>query len=116
MSDDSAEHEWDPVPQRADKIPADPEAEELADRIGAQAQRRMKARETKKHSIYFGLGTFGVVGWSVAIPALLGIAGGVWLDRRFPGQISWTLTGLFAGIVVGLLVAWNWVKQESRPD
>lgn len=116
MSDNPIGQEQEPLRDNAGDSPADPTTEDLAGRIGAQAERRLKARRTKKHSIYFGVGMFGVVGWSVAIPALLGIAGGLWLDQRNPGQISWTLTGLFVGITMGLLIAWNWVKQEGRSD
>jgi ATP synthase protein I len=56
---------------------------------------------------------FGLVGWSVAIPTLLGIALGVWLDREFPAEHSWTLTFLFIGVLLGCLNAWYWVRQES---
>ncbi len=59
---------------------------------------------------------FGLVGWSVAIPTLIGIAVGVWLDRRWPGQVSWTLTFLIIGVALGCLNAWYWVKQESGRD
>lgn len=81
--------------------------------VGRKADRKQRARE-QRDSIWFGLGMFGLVGWSVAIPTLLGIAVGVWLDSRGEGQdISWTLTGLAVGIIVGCLIAWFWVQQES---
>jgi ATP synthase protein I len=57
---------------------------------------------------------FGIVGWSVAIPTLLGVALGVWLDIVLPTPFSWTLTLLFTGIVAGCLNAWYWVKRESK--
>jgi ATP synthase protein I len=57
---------------------------------------------------------FGLVGWSVAIPTLIGIAVGVWIDRTHSGPYSWTLMLLFAGVVVGCLNAWYWVKKESK--
>jgi ATP synthase protein I len=57
---------------------------------------------------------FGMVGWSVAVPTLLGIALGVWLDRRFDGRISWTLTMLFLGVALGCWTAWYWIERESR--
>jgi ATP synthase protein I len=56
---------------------------------------------------------FGLVGWSVAIPTLLGIALGLWLDARWPGRVSRTLTFLIIGVILGCLNAWYWVKQES---
>jgi ATP synthase protein I len=59
---------------------------------------------------------FGLVGWSVAIPTLIGIAIGLWLDRRWPGEVSWTLTFLILGITLGCLNAWYWIKQESRRE
>jgi ATP synthase protein I len=89
---------------------------EITEKIGAREKRKLKARGKDKHSIWFGLGMFGVVGWSVAIPTVVGVAIGVWLDSAFPGRISWTLTGLFAGVAVGAMVAWNWIDREGKPD
>lgn len=88
----------------------------MTEQIGAKEKRKLKARSEEKHAIWFGLGMFGVVGWSVAIPTVIGVAVGVWIDRKFPGEISWTLTGLFIGVAVGSLVAWNWINKEGKPD
>ena len=66
-------------------------------------------------AVAFGLGTFGIVGWSIMIPTVLGIALGVWLDARSPGTISWTITGLLVGLTLGCLNAWWWV-QRMRSD
>lgn len=27
---------------------------------------------------------FGIIGWAVAIPTLIGVAVGIWLDRHYP--------------------------------
>jgi len=86
---------------------------ELAEQVEKRTQRMLRARRESDRGVWFGLGMFGLVGWSVAIPTLLGIALGVWLDMRFPGRISWTLTMLFVGVVLGCLNAWFWVKRES---
>jgi ATP synthase protein I len=82
------------------------------DQVDRKVRRRLGRR--REHDVWFWLGMFGLVGWSVAIPTLLGIALGVWLDREFPAEHSWTLTFLFIGIVLGCLNAWYWVRQESR--
>nr|WP_305910285.1 AtpZ/AtpI family protein [Methylomarinum sp. Ch1-1]MDP4522405.1 AtpZ/AtpI family protein [Methylomarinum sp. Ch1-1] len=84
--------------------------------VEEQAERKLKARQNRRHGVWFGLGMFGLVGWSVAIPTLAGIALGVWIDKRWPGQISWTLTLMFVGVVLGCLNAWRWIGEESRDD
>jgi ATP synthase protein I len=89
---------------------------ELTDKIGDKAERKLKAAENEKHSIWFGLGMFGMVGWSVAVPVIAGVAIGLWLDSRFPSHISWCLTFLFLGVAIGAMIAWNWVKKEGKPD
>jgi ATP synthase protein I len=48
------------------------------------------------------------------VPTLIGIAFGIWADKRWPGTISWTLTFLFAGIILGCLNAWYWVEKERK--
>jgi ATP synthase protein I len=101
----------DPQPERPRGA-----GEQISDEIGRKADRKLKARGERHRGVWFGLGMFGLVGWAVAIPTLLGILAGLWLDDRFPGRVSWTLTLLFLGIALGCLNAWYWVKRESQHD
>lgn len=87
---------------------------QLAERIGHKADRHQQARRQAKHGLWFGLGMFGLVGWSVAIPTVLGIAMGLWLDRKWPGPPSWTLTLLFLGVILGCRNAWYWIERERH--
>lgn len=84
--------------------------------VEAKERRKLKARKQKDRDVWFGLGMFGLVGWSVAIPTLIGVAIGIWIDTRWPSQYSWTLMCLIIGVIVGCLNAWFWVKRESRPE
>ncbi|MFW5800774.1 MAG: AtpZ/AtpI family protein, partial [Spirochaeta sp.] len=68
----------------------------------------------KNYSVWSELGTFGVVGWAVAVPVLVFTAIGVWLDERYQSDVSWTLTLIFAGIVLGCVNAWIWVTRERK--
>lgn len=83
--------------------------------VESKADRKIKARRQKK-SIWFGLGMFGMVGWSVAIPALIGIALGIWLDTHIPSRYSWTLMLLVFGLILGCFNAWYWIDKESQGD
>jgi len=82
--------------------------------IGAKSNRKLKARRDPTHGVWFGLGMMGLVGWSVAIPTLLGAALGIWLDKHYPGSRSWTLALLVAGLTIGCLNAWFWVAKEDK--
>jgi ATP synthase protein I len=82
--------------------------------VGAQASRKLKAQRNSSHGVWFGLGMMGLIGWSVAIPTLLGAALGLWLDKQYPGKHSWTLALLVAGLVLGCFNAWRWVAKEIK--
>lgn len=84
-------------------------------RIRRRLARHQKAQQDK-NQLFFGLGVFGVVGWSVAIPTLLGIALGIWIDQKWPSQYSWTLMLLFVGVVLGCLNAWFWIESSHRGE
>jgi ATP synthase protein I len=84
--------------------------------VDRQARRKLKARQDKSRNVWFGLGLFGLIGWSIMIPTLAGVALGLWLDKQWPGQMSWTLTMLFVGVVLGCVNAWRWIGEESRDD
>ena len=92
----------------------DSHVERTAERIDRDVDRKLRARAEGRRGVWFGLGMFGLVGWSVAVPSVAGLAIGLWLDGRFPGRVSWTLTFLLIGVALGCLNAWYWVKQESR--
>lgn len=91
-------------------------SERLPEEIERRVERRVRARRERGRGVWFGLGMFGLVGWSVAIPTLLGIALGVYLDANHPARFSWTLSLLAVGVTIGCLNAWYWVQQERRGD
>jgi ATP synthase protein I len=91
--------------------PADPS---LAEQVGAKAARKLKARRNGAPGVWFGLGMMGLIGWSVAVPTLLGAALGQWLDQHYSAGRSWTLALLVAGLTIGCLNAWHWVTKEDQ--
>ena len=95
---------------------AETEAGTEAATIARKARRMEEARRRGTASAWYGLGMFGLVGWSVAVPLVAGIGLGTWIDRRWPGEVSWTLTLLIAGAALGALNAWYWVQREGRDD
>ncbi|OEU53102.1 MAG: F0F1 ATP synthase subunit [Desulfuromonadales bacterium C00003096] len=101
-----------------DKQPGDggkPLAEEqFRRRLAARRSRFLRARQQGERPAWFGLGMFGLVGWSVAIPTVSLTALGVWVDRRWPGPYSWALMLLVIGMALGCLNAWIWVSRERR--
>ncbi len=84
----------------------------FSDTVGKKVNRRRKARRSRNRGVWFGMGMFGLVGWTVAIYTVLGVALGTWIDRRWPSGYSWTLGLLLIGLAVGVLNAWHWVKKE----
>jgi ATP synthase protein I len=88
--------------------------EALGRDVGAKEARKLKARRERYRGVWFGLGMFGVVGWSVALPVLAMLALGIWIDSRWPSRFSWTLMLLFVGIVLGCLNAWRWISRERE--
>lgn len=83
--------------------------------VGRKATRRIEARR-RRDSVWFWLGMLGLIGWSVAIPTVAGVALGLWLDRVAPASFSWVLSMLVLGLALGLLNAWLWVRRESADD
>jgi ATP synthase protein I len=99
------------VKQPTPKRPA--ALERFSREVGTQEQRKLRAQ--RAHSgIWAGLGTLGLVGWSIGAPTLLGAFLGMWIDKRHPGTHSWTLSLLFAGLCLGCANAWHWLTREQR--
>lgn len=88
--------------------------DELARTVEAKERRRLRGRAHRGRSTWFGLGMFGMVGWSVVVPTLTGLGVGVWIDRSAGSRFSWTLMLLFAGLFLGCFNAWYWISRERR--
>jgi ATP synthase protein I len=84
--------------------------------ISRKARRMQEARKRRSKNAWFGLGMFGMVGWAIAVPTVAGIALGLYIDATWPGERSWTLALLLAGVCLGCVNAWYWVQREGRGD
>ncbi|MBN8852083.1 MAG: hypothetical protein BGO55_26620 [Sphingobacteriales bacterium 50-39] len=82
-------------------------------KVSNNEQRKLRARSGKGHNPLRGFAMFGLIGWSVAVPTLLGVTVGLALDHRHAGGRSWTLSLLIAGLLLGCWNAWYWVQKES---
>lgn len=62
------------------------------------------------------IAVLGVIGWSVTVPALLGVALGLWIDRHYPSRFSWSLMLMLGGLMFGCIQAWFKVREPKAPD
>jgi len=83
--------------------------------VGIKEKRKLRAQENKS-SAWRGLGMFGMVGWSVVVPTLLGTALGIKLDKMYRQSFSWTLTFLVVGLFCGCFIAWHWIAKEHKNE
>jgi ATP synthase protein I len=88
--------------------------DDFSQTIGEKAARKIRAEGEEDRSVWHGLGAFGMIGWTVAAPTVLGVALGLWLDAQTAGDTAWTLILLALGLAVGCLSAWQWVERERK--
>lgn len=79
-----------------------------------KSYRRRQARERGVDSVWSWLGMAGLVGWSVTVPALAGLALGSLLDRLFGTDIVFAVLFLLVGTAAGLATAWYWIRKETQ--
>jgi len=81
--------------------------------IARQADRMQSHRDNPGPNPLRGIGTFGMIGWSIVVPTVGGAFLGLWLDRVAPQGFSWTLALILAGVVLGGFIAAAWVNKEG---
>ncbi len=81
--------------------------------VGDLEKRKLQVQR-EKNSVWSGLGLFGIIGWSIVLPTVLGAASGIWLDNNYKGDFSWTLSLLVGGLMMGCVIAWNWIEKENK--
>jgi ATP synthase protein I len=95
--------------------PKDPPGE-FGRTVGGKCRRKLRADQEKGRSIWMGMGMFGLVGWSIALPTLLGLGLGRWLDGRMAHGFSWTLALMLAGLTLGIFNIWGWMNLTAGQD
>ena len=87
---------------------------QLSEIVHRKQTRKLKQRQRDDPSLWSHLGLFGVIGWAVSIPTVLGALLGWWLDSRWPQTFSWTLMLILLGLMAGCTIAWKWLQREHR--
>lgn len=77
------------------------------------SQQRRTERPDHRWS-WSSITVLGVVGWSVTISTLLGLALGLWIDHHWPSRFPWSLVLLVVGLVFGCVTAWLRVKGDAE--
>lgn len=85
-----------------------------AEDIARHAERMKSTRDNPGPSPLRGIGTFGMIGWSIAVPTVGGAFLGLWLDRVAPQGFSWTLALILGGVVLGGFIAAAWIIKEGE--
>ena len=83
----------------------------------AEASRRAAARDemlrkNAEPSLGRRLGQIGVLGWTIVLPALAGLALGRWLDKTYSMGVFFSAPLLMLGAGAGLWLAWRWMARQ----
>ncbi|MEO1140277.1 MAG: AtpZ/AtpI family protein [Pseudomonadota bacterium] len=89
------------------------ESDKSAEEIARHTKRMKSARDNPGPSPLRGIGTFGMIGWSIAVPTVGGAFLGLWLDRIVPQAFSWTIALILGGVVLGAFIAASWINKEG---
>jgi ATP synthase protein I len=89
------------------------EGTRFAAQIAAKSSLKLASQRATPAGALAGIGMLGVIGWSVAVPTVLGAFLGLWLDNHHRGAHSWTLALLVAGLTLGCANAWLWVSRQA---
>lgn len=94
------------------KLPA--YAKKLMHEVGVRENRMLRRKKEGQPNVWRSVSLVGLIGWSVVLPMLAGIALGHWIDRHWPSRFSWTMMLLVGGLAVGCAHAWSRIKREQE--
>ncbi|MGD9657612.1 MAG: AtpZ/AtpI family protein [Methylocystis sp.] len=87
-------------------------SERLADAARKAAARDREGRRDPEPSLGRRLGQIGVLGWTIVVPALLGLLAGRWLDKTMKSGVLFSAPAVMLGAALGLWLAWKWMSRQ----
>ena len=93
-----------------------PKPDKAKDQIAQHARRMKSTRDKPGPSPLRGIGTFGMIGWSIVVPTVGGAYLGRWLDGVLPQVFSWTIALILGGVVLGAFIATIWINKEGDAE
>jgi ATP synthase protein I len=99
-------------PSPDERVP--PSARRFMARVAEREARLIRRAKQQPHNFWHAVSLVGLIGWTVVVPMLAGIAVGSWIDRKWPSRLSWTIMLLFAGLAAGCINAWNRIREEQE--
>lgn len=82
--------------------------------VGLREARMIRRKKEGPPNVFRSVSLVGLVGWTVVLPMLLGVAVGLWIDREWPSRFSWTLMLLVGGLGAGCITAWSRIRREQE--
>lgn len=96
--------------------PRGPYADRVRDAARRAAERHTRGQCDPEPSLGSRLAQIGVLGWTIVVPTLIGLALGRWLDRLFGTRVFFSAPLLMIGAAFGLWSAWKWMHRQQRSD
>lgn len=84
----------------------------VAEAARRAADRARSGAETPEPSLGSRLGQIGILGWTIVVPALLGLFLGRWLDRVTGSGVFFSAPLLMVGVAIGFWSAWKWMERS----
>ena len=103
-------------PSRSPDDDLEPTADALARAAREAVQRQRRAEREPEPSLGSRLAQIGILGWTIVLPTLLGLALGHWLDKHFATGVFFSAPLLMVGAAIGLWSAWKWMHRQTRQD
>lgn len=79
-----------------------------------QAERLQYTRNQPAPSPLLGFSYFGIIGWSIALPSVLGAFLGQFLNQVAPQRFSWVVALILGGLVIGVFLAWSYIASAQK--
>ena len=89
----------------------DDQTDDLIPPIKRRQHMKSQWEQEGERSIGKNLAMMGTLGWLIVIPTLIGTFIGRLIDQRSDAGIFWTVSLLFAGVIIGGWLAWRKMQE-----